>query len=566
MLTPQELLQIVDTMQPLLDELNGWITSDIISRLMARLGRGEGFLLTGTDEWQMEVYQSAGGHYDALQKKIQDFTKKSEAEVKAIFEDAGIRAWEADNAFYVSKGLESISLVQSERMVQILTDTYQRTNGEIRNFTRTTAAASQQRFIQVLDDAHFKVITGAQGYTQAVLDAVQEVSSTQTKVQYPSGHTDTIETAVLRAVRTGVAQASGNMSIQGMVEHEWDLIRVSAHLGARYGDGGENPGNHFWWQGKLYSRTGQSTKYPDFVKSTGYGTGEGLCGWNCRHSFGPGDEDYNPYSDFDTEENKKAYDLSQKQRAMERRIRHQKTKLLGLRQAMDSAQDATLQTALQNEYDNEAVKLGRYNAQYNRFCEANDLKRLSDRISVAKWTRSEAGRAAQSAKAYYQKWVKEIGASDAAPKTLADYYQNKYNDTWEHQLLMGYNKAVQSGDISPLVGFQHYIETAQKANAELIGLTTKNGYTVEAYTTHFIDRVIGQVSTPHKGKRLAVPIENVLDCLRNPKEISNTYERMLVRSGNKFADQRIRFFGEDCVVTFSIRENSIIQVNPNRKG
>lgn len=398
MLTPQELLQIVDTMQPLLDELNGWITSDIISRLMARLGRGEGFLLTGTDEWQMEVYQSAGGHYDALQKKIQDFTKKSEAEVKAIFEDAGIRAWEADNAFYVSKGLESISLAQSERMVRILTDTYQRTNGEIRNFTRTTADASQQRFIQVLDDAHFKVITGAQGYTQAVLDAVKDVSSAQTKVQYPSGHTDTIETAVLRAVRTGVAQASGNMSIQGMVEHEWDLIRVSAHLGARYGDGGENPGNHFWWQGKLYSRTGQSTKYPDFVKATGYGTGEGLCGWNCRHSFGPGDTNHNPYADFDDEENRKMYDLSQKQRAMERRIRHQKTKLLGLRQAVDSAQDAALQTALQNEYDNEAVTLGRYNAQYNAFCKDNNLKRLSDRISVAKWTRADATSAIQAEK------------------------------------------------------------------------------------------------------------------------------------------------------------------------
>ncbi len=27
--------------------------------------------------------------------------------------------------------------------------------------------------------------------------------------------------------------------------------------------------------------------YPDFVASTGYGTGAGLCGWNCRHSFGP---------------------------------------------------------------------------------------------------------------------------------------------------------------------------------------------------------------------------------------------------------------------------------------
>lgn len=111
----------------------------------------------------------------------------------------------------------------------------------------------------------------------------------------------------------------------------------------------------------------------------------------------------NPYANFDAEENRKAYDLSQKQRAMERKIRRQKTKLLGLRQAVDSAQDDTVKTELQNEYDIEAVKLGRYNAQYNRFCEANDLKRLSDRISVAKWTRSEAGRAVQSARAHYRK-------------------------------------------------------------------------------------------------------------------------------------------------------------------
>lgn len=108
----------------------------------------------------------------------------------------------------------------------------------------------------------------------------------------------------------------------------------------------------------------------------------------------------NPYANFDAEENRKAYDLSQKQRAMERRIRRQKTKLLGLRQAVDSAQDEAVKAELQNEYDNEAVKLGRYNAQYNQFCKANDLKRLSDRISVAKWTRSEAGRATQEAKNY----------------------------------------------------------------------------------------------------------------------------------------------------------------------
>lgn len=398
MLTPQELLEIVDTLHPQLDTLNVWITKDLISRLMARLGRGEEFLLTGTDQWQLEVYKSAGGHYDALQQEIKRFTKKSDAEIRAIFEDAGIRAWEADEAFYVAHGLEPVSFMQSESMLRLLTDTYQRTNGEIHNFTRTTAQASQQRLIRVLDDAHFKVMTGAQSYTAAVKDAVNEIVGNQTKVHYPSGHTDTIETAILRAVRTGVGQASGNMAMQSMIERDWDLIRTSAHIGARYGDGGENPSNHFWWQGKLFSRTGKTPGYLLFEEATGYGTGEGLCGWNCRHSFGPGDPNHNPYADFDAEENKKVYDLSQKQRSAEARIRAAKLKVLGLREAIDGATDEAAKATLQDEYNKAALKLQKYNKAYTDFCESNNLMKLNDRISVAKWTRSEAAKATAAAR------------------------------------------------------------------------------------------------------------------------------------------------------------------------
>lgn len=398
MLTPQELLEIVDTLHPQLDTLNVWITKDLISRLMARLGRGEEFLLTGTDQWQLEVYKSAGGHYDALQQEIKRFTKKSDAEIRAIFEDAGIRAWEADEAFYVAHGLEPVSFMQSESMLRLLTDTYQRTNGEIHNFTRTTAQASQQRLIKVLDDAHFKVMTGAQSYTAAVKDAVNEIVGNQTKVRYPSGHTDTIETAILRAVRTGVGQASGNMAMQGMIERDWDLIRTSAHIGARYGDGGENPSNHFWWQGKLFSRTGKTPGYLLFEEATGYGTGEGLCGWNCRHSFGPGDPNHNPYADFDAEENKKVYSLSQKQRTAEARIRAAKLKVLGLREAIDGATDEAVKATLQDEYNKAALKLQNYNKAYTDFCESNNLPKLNDRITVAKWNRSEAAKATAAAR------------------------------------------------------------------------------------------------------------------------------------------------------------------------
>ena len=58
-----------------------------------------------------------------------------------------------------------------------------------------------------------------------------------------------------------------------------DLVETTAHSGARP--------SHAEWQGQAFSRSGKSRKYPDFVQVTGYGTGEGLGGWNCSHSFYP---------------------------------------------------------------------------------------------------------------------------------------------------------------------------------------------------------------------------------------------------------------------------------------
>ena len=140
MLTPQQILEIVDTLYPQIDELNTWIMADIIKRLMARLGRGK-LYMTATDDWQLQVYQSAGGHLDAVQQEIKHWTKATDAEVKRIFEDAGIKALAYDSNFYIEHGLAGIELAQSESMIRLLEDTYQRTAGTIHNFTRTTAEA-----------------------------------------------------------------------------------------------------------------------------------------------------------------------------------------------------------------------------------------------------------------------------------------------------------------------------------------------------------------------------------------------------------------------------------------
>ena len=393
MLTPKQLQEIVETMQPLLDGLNIWITKDIIKRVMARLGRGEDMELTSTDVWQAQVYRDLGGHYEALQRQLMAFTKASEDEIRQIFQYTGLTAYDADAQMYHQGGLEVPPLRQSPRTLQVLEDTYRRTNGEIRNFTRTTATATQQRLIQALDKAHIMVMSGATSYATAVKEIVDELAGHQAYVRYPTGHTDTLEVAVLRAVRTGTAQASGNMSIATMEQYGWEIVLTSAHLGARYGDGGQNPGNHFWWQGRFFSRTGKDPRFPPFIESTGYGTGEGLCGWNCRHSFGPGDGVHNPWMKYDAEENKKAYYLSQMQRKKERDIRSQTKKVEAFKEAVEAAQSDDVRKAMQEALKDEQGKLTSLRKDYGNFCDENDLKHQAFRLQVAKAKQQEAERA-----------------------------------------------------------------------------------------------------------------------------------------------------------------------------
>lgn len=69
-------------------------------------------------------------------------------------------------------------------------------------------------------------------------------------------------------------------------------------------------------------------------------------------------------------------------------------KVKGLREAIDCAEDKTLKKELSEDYEKASVRLSMHNAEYNHFCESNGLKRYDDRLSIAKWNRSEAMKAA----------------------------------------------------------------------------------------------------------------------------------------------------------------------------
>lgn len=406
MLTPRELLDIVDGSTAITDQLYTYLIREIVTRMMLRLGRGEKYLLTSSDRWRIKIMQDAGYLYQDIIQEIGKYTKLQQAEIQAAFQDAGIRALAWDDKIYEAAGLSPLPLWQSPHLVRLMERNYNATMQAWQNFTRTTADEAQRLFINECDFAYHKVSTGAVSYSQAVREAIETAVSGGIYVNWTDAqgnvyHRDTIEVAIARAVRTGVAQAAGDISLKRMEEMDWDIILVSSHMGARIGDGGENPGNHAWWQGKYYSRTGQDKRFLPF-SATGYGTGEGLSGYNCRHSFGSGtgrDED-NPFSKVDTEENKRVYLLEQRQRLLERRIRHTKRDLMGWQATVDSCEDEGLKADFQKTVDRKSALLKRQNEEYREFCKQNNLRTQNERLQIAQWSRAEANKAIAAARRY----------------------------------------------------------------------------------------------------------------------------------------------------------------------
>ncbi len=165
-------------------------------------------------------------------------------------------------------------------------------------------------------------------------------------VQYPSGHVDKLDVATRRATLTGVNQMASKLSITQADEMECDLVETTAHVGARP--------THQVWQGQVFSRSGRSGDYDDFESSTGYGSGDGLCGWNCRHSFFPYYEGLSSsaysrerLSDYESrevsynDEKMSYYDATQQQRYFERQIRRWKRERAGMSAADQDTGEAT---------------------------------------------------------------------------------------------------------------------------------------------------------------------------------------------------------------------------------
>ncbi len=546
MLTPDQLAHCADDILKLYSQLEEEIVRDVARRI-SKTG-----IITETGKLQLNAMQQIGTLNSDVLKSLSKYTNKTEEQLQKLFEDAAVTATEYDNEIYRANGLNPKSIKVSASQMQTLEAGYKKTSGNISNLTRTTAVTSQTGFINACALAEMKAESGAFSPQQAIVDAIKQIASEGAFVLYSSGHRDRLDVAVRRNVMTGIGQTTGEICLANARELDCDLMEITAHAGARP--------SHASWQGQIVSLSGRKGYLS--LSDIGYGTGDGFKGWNCRHDWFPYFEgSTRMYSEKDLEEldaeniefpdgsMHTLYEAEQYQRALERRIRQTKRTLAACDEAINNLSDEELLKNLQKEFNWHSKKLKRQESELNAFCRRTDLLPDNSRTQVSGFGRSTSQKAVHSANKYYRTWSSEHNINNI--KTLAEYYNVKYNDTERYTLLKNYVNSVDKGMLSPLTGFDKYEEYYNRVQNELVGLTTSANIEIKSQSKHFLERVFGTKNDPkHENRtRNGVPLNDIKDALINGKTKST-------HNGNS-----ILHYTDKCGVTVNPHDGNLIQVN-----
>lgn len=228
------------------------------------------------------------------------------------------------------------------------------------------AASAEREWYAATAEAVLRV-EGGDSPRRAIGDAVSRLSKLgMTTIDYKSGVSTPVDAALRRHLVTQANQARNDVLWRRMDEWGCDLVYTTAHYGARP--------THAVWQGKVFSRSGRSAKYPALVEATGYGTAAGLCGVNCRHRMVPYVEGASKLPDTDYSEQERLtgmtsdeyYAATQAQRRMEARVREAKREV-----SVGEAAGADMTAG--------RVRLGELQGRLRDHCRANHLRRDYER-------------------------------------------------------------------------------------------------------------------------------------------------------------------------------------------
>ena len=328
MLTDEQIEVMGEALSPLFEYLEQEVINDVCRRLRKTLTYTRTAELTvinmrslgfSPQKIQAEVLKKIRADI-AFSKMVDENTLAYKRDIKKLIDDivndaiksgdeiiskAGNMSWVDDLSVWQSQGME----ISKSRLPSLVDAMQKQTGREILNLTQTLAFKVINGAEPVLNLYNMELnkalikISGGFDATTVIKSVVKDLAQSGIRsIDFKSGRTMQLDSAVRLALRTGCHQLSGQVQAQNIIDTGVPLVYVTEHENAR--NKGVGVQNHEDWQGKVYSiRLGnyeeeakriKQERIDDLYVITGYNMYDpsasnplGLYGYNCRHRTHP---------------------------------------------------------------------------------------------------------------------------------------------------------------------------------------------------------------------------------------------------------------------------------------
>lgn len=178
-----------------------------------------------------------------LEKELAKITNKSIEEMKIVLERIATENIQFAEPYYEARGLSVPIYEYHGELQRIVNSMAMLSNNEFINIARSTGFKLlgldkkplllnlEETYHRVIDEAVYAITTGKESYNQLMRDTLKQLASSGVrKIEYESGYTRRIDTAVRMNVLDTMRQVSNETSKQFGKEFNSDGIEVSVHV------------------------------------------------------------------------------------------------------------------------------------------------------------------------------------------------------------------------------------------------------------------------------------------------------------------------------------------------
>ena len=330
-----------------------------------------------------------GADFKRITRLIAKYSKEGQMAVVDALKSAADSCDDFAKVFYSAKGIASVKWRTDPYLKRLVEAMARQTAAEFTNLSGTLAykidnrtLTLRQMYTRAIDKSIYEVQSGTVDYNTAMRKTVKQLSSDMRVLKWESGYQRRLDSHVRQNLIDGVKQLQQEMLDWHGERFGSDGVEISAHA--------ISAPDHVKIQGRQLTneefykmQSGQSfedvngNKYQGFPRPIGQ--------WNCRHIkfpivIGISEPTYTEEQLKEFAENsKQKYDLTQKQRAMETKLRQLKMERIAASAAGDELEAKRIQR-----------KINEQQTIYRRFSEKHNLLYDTKRARVQEYRKISA--------------------------------------------------------------------------------------------------------------------------------------------------------------------------------